>query len=107
MKARIHVGVFRNVTEDLVDEYGAMKRTASVATTDTELARPSEMSVPFRQTTRRSIPEGNTINSHLYENLESQTINIILSFVEHHAKKNVGGIELKFRKILEGAADGD
>jgi hypothetical protein len=90
MKARIHVGVFRNVTEDLVDEYGAMKRTTSIATRDTELARSFEMPVPFRRTTRRSVPEDITINIHLHENLESHTISVILSFVKHHAMKSVG-----------------
>jgi len=74
MNARIHVGVFRNVKENLVDEYVAVKCTASIAKTDMELARSSEMPVPFRRTTRRSVPENITINSHLHENLESHTM---------------------------------
>jgi hypothetical protein len=45
MNAKIHVGSFRNVTDNLVDEYVAMKPTASIATADIELARSSEMSV--------------------------------------------------------------
>jgi len=90
MKARIHVGVFRNVTANLEDGYVAMKRTASIATADMELARSSEMPITFRRTTRRSVPEDITIRSHRHENLESHTINIILSFVKNHAMKSVG-----------------
>jgi hypothetical protein len=90
MNARIHVGVFRNVTENLVDEYVSTNRTAPIATADMELVRSSEMSVPFRRTTRRRVPEDITINSHLHENLEPHTMNVILSFVKHHAMKSVG-----------------
>jgi hypothetical protein len=90
MNARIHVGVFRYATENLEDGYVVMKRRASIATADMELARSSEMSVPFRRTMGPSAPGDITINSHRHENLESHTMNIILSFVKHHAMKSVG-----------------
>jgi len=64
-----------------------MKRT--IATADMELARSSEMSITFRRTTRQSVPEDITIHSRHHENLESHTMNIILSFVKHHAMKSV------------------
>jgi hypothetical protein len=38
----------------------------------------------------RSVPEDIIIHSHRHENLESHTINMVVSFVGHYAIKSVG-----------------
>jgi len=81
-----------------------MRRTSSNVTENMELARLSEMSVPSRRTTWRSVPENITIHSHRHENLVSHTMNIlvILSFVKYHTVKssgNGGKVPHIFRRV--------